>query len=98
MQWAGGLARVQYWAIAKGSPQLRQAQQFLYFAGTSAIQARLPAYGGLAKGVAELLGPDAQAGLASSPANLAAMLPNDEAFWREQSEKLGQRFDAWLAR
>jgi len=89
---------VQYWAIAKGSPQLRQAQQFLYFAGTSAIQARLPAYGGLAKGVAELLGPDAQAGLASSPANLAAMLPNDEAFWREQSEKLGQRFDAWLAR
>lgn len=98
VQWAGGLARVQFWAIAKGSPFLRQAQQFLYFAGTSAIQARLPAYGGLAKGVAELIGADAVGGLSSAPANLAAMLPADEAFWRENAEKLGQRFDAWLAR
>ena len=98
VQWAGALARVQYWAIAKGSPNPRQAQQFLYFAGTAAIQARLPAYGGMAKGVAELLGAEAQAGLASAPANLAAMVPADEAFWRENAEKLAQRFEAWLAR
>lgn len=98
VQWAGGIARVQFWAIAKASPMLRQAQQFLYFAGTAAIQARLPAYGGLAKGVAELMGADAAGGLSSNPANLAATLTADEAFWRENADKLGQRFDAWLAR
>ncbi len=98
VQWAGGLSRVQFWAIAKASPMLRQAQQFLYFAGTAAIEARLPAYGGLAKGVQELLSGDAAAGLSSAPANLSAMLPADEAYWHENAEKLGQRFDAWLAR
>lgn len=98
VQWAGGVGRVHYWAIAKGSPFLRQAQQFLYFAGTSAVQARLPAYGGLAKGVAELMSAEAVVGLSSGPGNLAAILPMDEAFWREHAEKLSQRFEAWLAR
>ncbi len=98
VQWAGGLARVQFWAVAKGSPFLRQAQQLLYFAGTAAIQARLPTYGGLAKGVPELMGAEIVTGLSSSPANLAAMLWADEAFWRENADKLGQRFDTWLAR
>jgi len=98
LQWSGALSRVQYWAIVKGSPNLRQAQQFLYFVGTPAIQARLTAYGGLAKGVVDFLSPEALAGLPAAPANMAAMLAADEAFWREHGEKLNQRFDAWLAR
>ncbi|MSO90922.1 MAG: extracellular solute-binding protein [Acetobacteraceae bacterium] len=98
VQWAGGLARIQHWAIVKGSPNLRQAQQFLYFAGTAAIQVRLAGYGGLAKGVAELRSPEAQEGLVSAPGNLAALLAVDEGFWREQGDKLDTRFAAWLDR
>ena len=98
VQWAGGLARMRYWAMIKGSANLRQAQQWLYFVGTAAIQARLVGYGGVAKGVAELLSPEAQAGLVSAPANLAALLAVDEGFWREHGEKLDPRFATWLER
>ena len=41
MQWTASLDEVESWAIVKGSPNLRQATQFLYFAGTPAIEARL---------------------------------------------------------
>ena len=41
MQWTASLYEVMSWAIVKGSPNLRQATQFLYFAGTPAIEARL---------------------------------------------------------
>ncbi|MSP31185.1 MAG: extracellular solute-binding protein [Acetobacteraceae bacterium] len=98
VQWVNGLARIQHWAIAKGSPNLRPAQQFLYFAGTSAIQARLPGYGGVARGVADLLSPEEQAVLVSAPANLATLLAVDEGFWREYGEKLDLRFVTWLER
>ena len=98
VQWSGGLARVNHWAIVKGAPNARAAQQFLYFAGTSAIQARLLPHGGLTKGMLDFMMADAQALAPVQPANLAAMLPADEAFWRENLEKLAQRFNDWLAR
>ena len=41
IQWTASLYEVQSWAILKGSPNLRTATQFLYFAGTPAIEARL---------------------------------------------------------
>jgi len=97
-QWAGSLTQVNFWGLIKGGPNLRQAQQFLYFAGTSAIQARLLPYGGLAKGVLEAMPAEAQATAPILPANLTGALATDEAFWRENGAKLDQRFDAWLAR
>lgn len=98
VQWSGGLARVTHWAIVKGAPNARAAQQFLYFAGNSAIQARLLPHGGLTKGMLDFMAADAQALAPVQPTNLAAMLPADEAFWRENLEKLAQRFNDWLAR
>ena len=53
IQWNAGLYEVESWAMAKGSPDLRQAEQFLYFAGMPAVEARLferAGTGGLAKG------------------------------------------------
>ncbi|MGH7153536.1 MAG: extracellular solute-binding protein, partial [Acetobacteraceae bacterium] len=53
IQWNDSLYGVLSWAIVKGSPNQRAALQFLYFAGTPAIQARLVGLfgeGGLAKG------------------------------------------------
>ena len=53
VQWSASLYEVQSWAIMKASPNLREAIQFLYFAGTPAIEARLVGLfgeGGLAKG------------------------------------------------
>jgi putative spermidine/putrescine transport system substrate-binding protein len=98
IQWTGNLSAVQFWGIAKASANLRQAVQFLYFAGTPAIQARLQtrlAVGGTAKGATDFLTADQLAVSPANPANLAAGLRQDTAFWRDNADKLAKRFDAW---
>lgn len=100
MQWTASLNDIRYWAIVKGSPNMRQATQFLYFAGTPAIEGRLldvAGNSGLAKAVNDLLSPDLVAISPTSPANLGAAVRFDGGFWRENMAKLGPRFDAWLA-
>jgi putative spermidine/putrescine transport system substrate-binding protein len=99
VQWNASLSTLESWAVMKGSINLRQAYQFLYFAGSSAIQARfisVAAYGGLAKSANDGLAPDALAASPTAPANLAAELPTDDQFWRENRDKLTQRFNQWL--
>ena len=97
IQWAASLYEVQSWAMLKGSPNLRQAQQLLYFMGTPAIEARmlrLNGETGLAKGVNDGLAPEILALSPSNPANLNAALRMDAGFWNENHSKLRQRFDA----
>lgn len=99
VQWNAGLYQVEAWALVKGSPNLRQAQQFLYFAGMPAVEARLfesAGIGGLAKGANDGLAPDAQALSPTSPANLSAAVRFDTAFWHDNLAKLQQRFDTWI--
>ena len=99
VQWTGGLIEADYWGIMKGTPNLAQAQQFLQFAGDAKVQAKLPeaaGLGGLAKGANDSLPPELQA--AAPPANANGLLFVDEAFWRENGDKLTRRFDAWVAR
>ena len=99
IQWNAGLYQVESWAIAKGSPDLRQAQQFLYFAGMSAVEGRLfdsAGIGGLAKGANDGLAPEMQALSPTTQANLNAAVRLDTGFWHDNLPKLQQRFDAWL--
>jgi putative spermidine/putrescine transport system substrate-binding protein len=99
IQWNAGLYQVESWAIAKGSPDLRQAQQFLYFAGMPAMEARLfdsAGIGGLAKGANDGLAPEVQALSPTTQANLNAAVRLDTGFWHDNLAKLQQRFDAWL--
>ena len=54
LQFTASLFEMQSWAIVKGSPALRLAQQFLYFTGMPAIEVRLlqqSGDAGLAKGL-----------------------------------------------
>ncbi len=99
-QWTGSLTSVRSWVVMKGSPNGADAGRLLAFMGDPARQANLAAaipYGPTAKGANELLRPEQLAISPSAPANLAAGLLVDEQFWRENGDKLGQRFDAWLA-
>lgn len=99
LQFTGSLSELQSWAIMKGSPTLRMAQQFLYFAGMPAVELRLlqqSGDAGPAKGLNEGLSPELAAISPGTPANLAAGLRIDTAFWHENLAKLRQRFDAWL--
>jgi putative spermidine/putrescine transport system substrate-binding protein len=100
VQWTGSLYEFLCWAILHGTGNIRQAVQFLYFAGTPAIQGQLvpvAGIGGLAKGANDLLAPDVAAMSPSNPVNLAAGLHIDSGFWHDNQAKLSQRFDAWLA-
>ncbi len=100
VQWSASLYHVQSWAILKGSPNLRQATQFLYFAGTPAIEARLVGLfgeGGLAKGANDGLPPELAQISPTTTANLAAALRVDTGFWHDNLAKLRPRFDDWLA-
>jgi len=100
MQWASSLYEVESWAILKGSPNLRAATQFLYFAGTPAIEARLVAVageGGLAKGANDGLPAELVQISPTAPANLNAAVRLDAAFWHDNLAKLRQRFENWLS-
>ena len=99
VQWNAGLYQVESWALAKGSPDLRQAQQFLYFAGMPAVEARLfesAGIAGLAKGANDGLTPDVQTLSPTVAANLGAAVRVDTGFWHDNLAKLQPRFDTWL--
>jgi putative spermidine/putrescine transport system substrate-binding protein len=99
LQFAASLYEMESWAILKGSPNLRLATQFLYFAGTPAIQARLVGLygdGGLAKGANDGLAPELTQISPTLPANLNAAVRVDAAFWHDNLAKLRPRFETWL--
>jgi putative spermidine/putrescine transport system substrate-binding protein len=98
VQWTASLYEVQSWVILKGSPNLRAATQFLYFAGTPAIEARLVGLsgdGGLAKGANDGLPAELAQISPTTPANLNAAVRVDAGFWHDNLAKLRQRFETW---
>ncbi len=101
MQWAGSLSSIESWGVMRGSPNLRQATQFIYFAGDSAIQARLVTlapFAGMARGALDGVPAEVVGSVSLAPANQSGALAVDEAFWRDNLDRLNQRFAAWLAR
>jgi len=98
VQWSNSLFEVQSWVVIKGTPNQRQALQFLYFTGTPAIEARmlrLSGLSGLAKGINDGLPPDLLSMSATNPANLSIALRMDSNYWVDNLPRLRQRFDAW---
>ena len=100
IRWSDSLYDVLSWAIARTSPNQAAALEFLYFAGTPAIEGRLAARfgeGGLAVGANDGLSPAAASLSTTLPANMKGSLPLNDAFWQTHLAALRQRFDAWLA-
>jgi putative spermidine/putrescine transport system substrate-binding protein len=100
VQFNASLYDPRFWVIMKGAQNLREAQQYLYFTGASALQARLfrvSGEAGLAKGVNDWLTPDQQAVSATLPANINGALRVDNGFWRDNLAKLQTRFETWLS-
>lgn len=99
LQWNGGLARVESWVIPKAASNQADSTRLLAYLGDPKIQTRWPlvlGIGGLAKGANDGLPPEQQATSPSLPANLDKQLVIDEAFWRDNRDKLSQQFENWL--
>ena len=100
IQWTGSLYTVDSWAIMKGSPNAADALKFLNFFGDPKREAQLTEilpYGGLAKGANDGLPPEVLAASPTDPQHLSVSLQIDDAFWRDNLDKLAKRFDAWIA-
>jgi putative spermidine/putrescine transport system substrate-binding protein len=98
VQWNASLYDVLSWAIVKGTANLRQATQFLYFAGTPAIEARMVGAfgeGGWAKGANDGLPAEQAQASPTATTNLSAAVRADAGFWHDNLSKLRQRFDTW---
>jgi putative spermidine/putrescine transport system substrate-binding protein len=90
---------VDSWAIGAGSANYDEANHFLAFYGTPAVEAKLLpliAYGPLAKGANDKLPPELTAISPTAPANMANTVQIDDGFWRDNYPKLSQRFEDWL--
>ena len=101
LQWAGAVTSSIGLAIPRGAANPAPALRLLAEATQPRAQSALPALaqlGPLARGAAEAAPPELAGFLATTPAALAAALPADEAFWRDNLPRLAQRFDAWLPR
>ena len=99
MQWTASLYDVRELGDPEGQSEPAQATQFLYFAGTPAIEGRLVELfgeGGLAKGANDGLPPELAQISPTAPANLNAAVRVDVGFWHDNLAKLHQRFETWL--
>jgi putative spermidine/putrescine transport system substrate-binding protein len=99
IQWTGSLLAIEFWAIAKGSANADPAYQFVGYAEDPHQQAALAGvgYGWLAKGAMDGQPPAALAVSPTAADHLAGALVIDDAFWRDNLDKLTGRFNAWLA-
>ena len=101
VQWTGALLSYASWAVLANTAEIEAAQAFLTFASDPKRQGGLgafPGFGAAVAGGVETLGPAEKAESPATPANLAAGLVADEAFWRDNGEKLENLFESWLAK
>ncbi len=98
--WDGSIYAVDSWVILKGSPNSKEAMDFITFASEPDNQVKLPqyiAYGLPNKAAAAAVPADLQADLPTAPDNIKNALPLNVSFWTDNIEALTQRFDAWVA-
>ena len=99
--WPQSLFDPEYWAVVKGTPNKKLAEDFIAFASQPQAQKvfseNIP-YGPVNKQTLGLLPAEVQKQLPTAEANLAQARAVDAAFWVDHGEELEQRFNAWAAR
>lgn len=99
--WKNSLYTIDSWAIMKGSPNKAQAEQYLAFAGSPAVQKDLPPlipYGVTNKRSTELVAKAVLPDLPTNPEHMASALQISDKFWLENLDRLTQRFNSWVSK
>lgn len=99
--WNGSLYAIDSWAIPKGSPNKKAAEDFIAFSlkpEQQKIHTVKLGYGSVNLGTTKLLDPKLVERLNTSPANLEQAVPVNFEFWVDHGEDLEQRFNAWAAK
>lgn len=98
--WDNEAVDFDYWAIMKGTPKLDAAYAFLAYASAPenmARQSQFIAYGPSHADAIPHIPQDVLKDLPTAPENMTTAFTVDASFWGDNSEALGERFNAWLA-
>ena len=101
MVWNGSLLAIDSWAIPKGSPNKKAAEDFIAFSllpEQQKIHTVKLGYGSVNLGTTKLLDPKLLERLNTAPENLEQAVPVNFEFWVDHGEDLEQRFNAWAAK
>lgn len=99
--WSGQVYSVDSFAVVKGSPNKKQAMQFIGFASQPENQKNYPIeipYGPTHKAAVAKVPAKVAKDLPTHPDNLKTALREDTMFWLDYQDELTQRFNAWVAR
>jgi putative spermidine/putrescine transport system substrate-binding protein len=98
--WDAQAPDLDMWSIAKGTPNLDKAYEFLAFASSAEVQSALaPAipYGPTNLDAIALVDPELAKTLPTYPENLKSSFSFSPEFWGDNGEDLRTRFNTWLA-
>jgi putative spermidine/putrescine transport system substrate-binding protein len=97
--WDGQIWEIDLWAIPRGADNLAKTLEFVSFAtGTEplAAQTEVVSYAPARKSSQPLVRPEYQPHMPTAPGNFRNALQNDFIWWAQNSEKMNERFNAWL--
>lgn len=97
--WDHQLGYMNGWAIPKGSPNLKQALDFIKFSsGTKPLadQAKYVAYGPTRKSSSAQISPKILASLPTAPNNFQTAFLIDDEWWSDYADELNEEFNTWL--
>jgi putative spermidine/putrescine transport system substrate-binding protein len=106
ISWDGQVWDIDLWGIPEGTPNFKEAWDFVKFSTDTkrlAGQAAWISYGPVRKSAVPLIGKHATAGvemmphMPTAPDNFKNALQNDFLFWADNADELKERFNAWLA-
>ncbi|TDQ78923.1 putative spermidine/putrescine transport system substrate-binding protein [Dongia mobilis] len=98
--WDAQAPDLDMWAIAKGTPNIDAAYDFIAFASTPEVQSALAPsipYGPTHLDAVALVEPELAKTLPTHPDNLALAYPFSAEFWGDNMEELRARLNTWLA-
>jgi putative spermidine/putrescine transport system substrate-binding protein len=105
--WDGQVWDLDLYSIPKGTKNLKNAMDFVFYATDTqrnADQAKYISYGPVRKSAGKLVSTHAETGIdmkphmPTSPENFKTALQNDFEFWADHNDELNERFNAWLAK
>jgi putative spermidine/putrescine transport system substrate-binding protein len=99
--WNGAVAEYDYWIIPKGSPNKKQALEFIKSTVTADAQyAFLSKFAGgpVNTDALQKMSPELLETVPNGPSHVKSVLDQDRSFWNTHGDELDQKFAAWAAK
>ena len=99
IQWNEGMSLTDVWSVPKGAKNKENGMKFAAFITRAEPQARLSMlipYGSVNKKSMELLPPEVQKDLVTSPEIQAKLFPFNPQWWADNADAVAERWNEWI--